>query len=190
MRDDREIEKIGWIEGMTTLAVVAILAVAFSPLVVRYVEDTRRETTTADMADLARAYVRYHADTGRWPCAWDGTRTTQTALTGQQCFHRPEPGLAGWDGPYLERGIERSGNLHIAVAPRGESPGEGLVDGWGQPFTVIYQAPTPHLAGADGGVIAIVSGGPDGQVDTSRRRVIGGAPDADDLVHVITRRVG
>ena len=53
----------------------------------------------------------------------------------------------------------------------------------------MYQAPTARIAGADGGVIAIVSGGSDGRIRTSRRRAVAGTPVGDDLVHVVTRKI-
>jgi hypothetical protein len=43
-----------------------------------------------------------------------------------------------------------------------------LRDRWGRPFRVVFQAPTRRIPGAVDGAIALISAGPDGELQTSR----------------------
>jgi prepilin-type N-terminal cleavage/methylation domain-containing protein len=189
MRYGKNLAGLTLVEVIVAMAVLSILAAALSPLVVRYVQDARRTRSENDMRSIATAYIQYFSDTGVWPCNWSGTRTTQTTLTTQSCFYQPERAVANWNGPYLKDGYRRGDELSVALAPRAKTPGEGLLDGWGQPYTVMYQAPTNRIAGASAGAIIVVSSGPDGTLRTSRRRAVEGTPVGDDLIHVVTRKL-
>jgi hypothetical protein len=107
---------------------------------------------------VAEVFLRYHDETGLWPCAWTGKTSSITLLASFQCLQR--------------RGL-----------------GGKVVDEWDSLLRVVYQAPDAEIEGAEGGVIALISPGPDGKVNTRLSRAIHGKPEGDDRVHVVTRDI-
>jgi hypothetical protein len=65
--------------------------------------------------------------------------------------------------------------------------GGTVVDRWGNPLRVVYQAPTPRLIGASRGVISLVSLGPDGALETQDSRAVEGRAAGDDRLELVTR---
>jgi general secretion pathway protein G len=72
----------------------------------------RRSATIADLSNLRTALDLFHSDTGRYPTIAEGL----AALVTQP------PGLAGWQGPYIEQ-----------VCP----------DQWGTPYRYVCPATNP-----------------------------------------------
>jgi prepilin-type N-terminal cleavage/methylation domain-containing protein len=55
------------IEIAIVLAVIAILAAVLTPMVTRYLEDSRIARAQADLRTIADGVKLYQRDTGRWP---------------------------------------------------------------------------------------------------------------------------
>lgn len=60
------------IEILVAIALLAIVAAAFTPLVLRVREDTRLQRARADAEALGRAILAFRLDLGLWPVSNDG----------------------------------------------------------------------------------------------------------------------
>jgi type II secretory pathway pseudopilin PulG len=54
------------------VAIVAIIAGAITPLVLKYIGDARRTRALSDARTLGQAILSFNLDTGRWPVSDDG----------------------------------------------------------------------------------------------------------------------
>jgi hypothetical protein len=100
--------------------------------------------------------------------------------------HREETGSwpCGWSG---DSSSATRLDSFACLADRGLAG--AVVDRWGRPLRVVYQSPTPRLIGASGGVIALVSSGPNGELETRDSQALEGRSAGDDRVEVVTREV-
>lgn len=96
------------IELIVVIAIIAILAAIIAPNVFKAIEKAKISRTVADMKSIKTAVLSYYADTGSWPNSHYIRDNTSSLLT--------DPGIAGWDGPYLEK---------IAQSPLSRQPGIG-----------------------------------------------------------------
>jgi hypothetical protein len=64
-----------------------------------------------------------------------------------------------------------------------------LRDRWGRAFRVVFQAPTGRIPGSADGAIALVSMGPDGELQTPDSLALRGESAGDDQVRLIARGV-
>jgi prepilin-type N-terminal cleavage/methylation domain-containing protein len=60
------------IEVLVAVAIVAIIAGAITPLVLKYIGDARRARALSDARTLGQAILSFNLDTGRWPVSDDG----------------------------------------------------------------------------------------------------------------------
>jgi prepilin-type N-terminal cleavage/methylation domain-containing protein len=60
------------IEVLVAVAIVAIVAGAITPLVLKYVGDARRSRALADARTIGQSLIAFNLDTGRWPVSDDG----------------------------------------------------------------------------------------------------------------------
>lgn len=84
------------IEVIVAVAIVAVMAGAITPVVYRQVNEARRDATASELAALQRGLLDFYADTGRFPSEAEGL----TALV-------VDPGVGGWQGPYVAGGAQR-----------------------------------------------------------------------------------
>jgi prepilin-type N-terminal cleavage/methylation domain-containing protein len=61
------------IEVLVAVAIVAIVAGAITPLVLKYIGDARRARALSDARTIGQAILSFNLDTGRWPVSNDGT---------------------------------------------------------------------------------------------------------------------
>ena len=60
------------IEVLVAVAIVAILAGAITPLVLKYIGDARSARALSDARTMGQAIIAFNLDTGRWPVSNDG----------------------------------------------------------------------------------------------------------------------
>jgi prepilin-type N-terminal cleavage/methylation domain-containing protein len=60
------------IEVLVAVAIVAIIAGAITPLVLKHIGDARRARALSDARTLGQAILSFNLDTGRWPVSDDG----------------------------------------------------------------------------------------------------------------------
>jgi general secretion pathway protein G len=171
---------------IVSVAVVSLLAGILIPVVSSQTDDARRARAWAEMEVIAKAFAQFRADTKAWPgpgapMPAASLTTTDVDLTTFRSFYTNPSGLAGWKGPYLDRGAAESGVLQVAIPATATSAGSGFLDPWGQPYRVFTFAP----CAANLGSVMIVSRGPDGVVNSSANDVHAGKPAGDDLVKVV-----
>ncbi|MCB1183218.1 type II secretion system protein GspG [bacterium] len=167
---ERQRNRLGNREGFTLLeiviavAIVAVMAGALAPLVFRQLEKAREDATRAELDAIRAALLDFYTDTGRLPTEGEGL----AALVA-------DPGVAGWEGPYLGDGTP---DQATAVAE----------DAWHASY--LYDlAPHTNPAGAADAVVA--SGGTSLSVDSG---AVGGtwnftAATDDIVVAVVTAAV-
>lgn len=111
-------------ELLIVLAIIALLAGIVAPNFFRKEEQAKARTTKAQIELLVQALDQFRLDTGRYPSTSEGLQSL-----------RSNPGIEGWDGPYLRK----------ETIPD---------DGWKRPY--IYRSPGQH------GDFDILSYGKDG----------------------------
>jgi general secretion pathway protein G len=112
------------IELMVVLFILGLLAALVGPRLMGRVGVAKQKTAQTQIQLLATALDLFHLDVGRYPTEEEGLKSLVDA---------PE-GLAGWAGPYLDKGVPK--------------------DPWGRDY--IYKSPGEHgpydltSLGADG----------------------------------------
>ena len=115
------------IELLLVLVILATLAALVVPKFTRRSEQAKVTGARADIANIEVVLDAFEVDCGRYPTTQEGLGALLNEPTG----------LAGWQGPYLKRGMPK--------------------DPWGNPY--VYRSPGQHNTnGCD-----LYSMGPDGQ---------------------------
>jgi general secretion pathway protein G len=137
------------------LAVLAILAGTVGPLLFREFLAAREAETRAHLEALNQGLMVFYRDTGRLPTEAEGLASLVT-----------DPGIAGWQGPYVGAGREAAAD---AVA----------LDAWSRPLA--YDRTPVLSAGAAAAII--VSGGGDRRLGSGTIGglwTVGGTADGTD----------
>lgn len=100
------------IELLVVLAILGLLAGLVGPRVIGQLGGAKSQSASVQIQDLASAVDLFRLDVGRYP----------TEAEGLQALVTQPPGLAGWNGPYLRRGLPN--------------------DPWGNPYR--YRYPGQH----------------------------------------------
>ena len=183
------------IELIVVLSVIATLAAALTPMIISYVEDAKSITAKADVKTIAEAILAFNKDMHEWPIWESGTQTKagdtkytvlyseegdkdvscdvpwstdEDTIDDQLITNDPNYPLTGakeWKGPYIT-------NLGA--------------DPWGNRYYVDVYALGPVGPQVKNYAAFVVSGGPDGVIETKDRQkrkgfTIGG----DDIVRRI-----
>jgi len=115
------------IELLLVLAILAVLAAMVVPKFTKRSQQAKNTAASVDIANIEVAMDAFEVDCGRYPTTQEGLGALLNEPTG----------LAGWQGPYLKRGMPK--------------------DPWANPY--LYRSPGQHNAnGCD-----LYSMGPDGQ---------------------------
>lgn len=69
------------IEVLVALAVVAIMAAALTPMVIKYLNDGRRVRAMSDSQSMGQAILAFRLDTGRWPVNNDANQNDNGELS-------------------------------------------------------------------------------------------------------------
>lgn len=173
------------IELVVTIAILTLLAGILVPAVGNYMEKGKNGKVSAELRELVNAISTYNVDTGAWPGATDITTLTTTnfQLTDIPCFYRNTFSKTGWNGPYLNKGVMVSGAMTVAVAGASGSAGSGLLDPWGNAYSLYTFA--NNYSGTAGGAVLLCRG-PNGAVNTSAANIFAGTPSGDDILQVVT----
>jgi len=83
------------VELIVVIAIIAILAAIIAPNAFKAIEKAKIARTAADLKSIKTAVLSYYADIGTWPNCHYIRDSTSSLIT--------NPGLNGWDGPYLEK---------------------------------------------------------------------------------------
>jgi general secretion pathway protein G len=174
------------IELVAAVAILLVLAGVVVPAITGKVEKARQARATADMKQLSDAFNTYRADTGTWPSdsTFSNAVTTSTSLLSYTCLFAAPSGVSNWNGPYMTNGYANGSTMQIAYSA--SSTTGGVLDPWGQPYTVYYFAVGYN---SSQGAIVIVSKGGDNTLDSTTTQIWGGQAADDDLVMMVTRKL-
>lgn len=179
------------VELVIVIAIIALLSGIVIPVVASQVDDAKRTRALEDMDTIARAFSSFRTHTSRWPSSGSQVPAVQDTTSGNdeflgfRCLYANGQNLLGWKGPYLNDGVMVGNDMQAAIAATHDAPGGGLVDPWGQPYRVYRFAQTA----GNGGMIALLCRGADGQFNSSANDVSAGAPAGDDILKIISRRL-
>jgi len=144
------------------LAVVAIMAAVITPMVFRQLMAARERATVAELDQINRGLNAFFADTGRYPAKAEGL----AALVS-------DPGVGGWQGPYVEYAQEEP----VAQVTR---------DAWNLAYAYGL---SPLTTPVDTAEVLVVRGGGNRVVDSG---TVGGSwqvrTPGDDLMALVTAR--
>jgi len=102
------------IELIVVIAIIAVLAAIIAPNAFKAIEKAKVSAFCADIKSVGSAVYALYADTGRFPCHYEDI--TCPLITGADCSDSGcgtgctcgvWRNVAGWDGPYLEKGPGR-----------------------------------------------------------------------------------
>jgi prepilin-type N-terminal cleavage/methylation domain-containing protein len=176
------------IEILVAAAILVLLSAALVPLLLTQAQKSRVGRTEGEVHAVAMAFRGYYADTGRWPCNWSTTTPIDEPLLEYACMYSNTQHLDGWNGPYLNKGVT-VGEATRVSAPSTDGGYEGIVDAWGNPFEVVFRPADATRPGEAGGLILLLSPGPDRKLETSTAAAVLDAPTGDDLIQIVTRKV-
>jgi len=125
------------IELLLVLVILGTLAAIVVPKFTRRSEQARLTAARTDIANLEVALDTFEIDTGRYP-------TTEEGL---QALVEAPPGITGWKGPYIKRGVPKdpwgndyryqcpgqhnsSGYDLFSCGPDGKEGGDDDIDNW------------------------------------------------------------
>jgi prepilin-type N-terminal cleavage/methylation domain-containing protein len=83
------------IELIVVIAIIAVLAAIIAPNAFKAIRKAQITRTLQSLKTIKQSALSYYANTGRWVASHYIVDNTGP-------FFR-DPGIAGWDGPYLER---------------------------------------------------------------------------------------
>ena len=106
------------------MVILGMLAALVFPKLLPKVGKGKQSAAKTQIELLGQALDQFRLDTGRYPTTSEGLNALLT-----------DPGLPGWDGPYLKKGVPN--------------------DPWGRPYH--YESPGTHVGDYD-----IISFGADG----------------------------
>jgi len=109
------------IELIVVIAIVAILAAIIAPNAFRAIEKTKISRAISDTRAIKTAALSYYADTGTWPPQYRLTNVLNPFLS--------NPGISGWDGPYIEKWNPHPWAGHVGWDPTIDLDNSGIVDG-------------------------------------------------------------
>jgi general secretion pathway protein G len=108
---NRERNGFTLVELLVVMVILGLLAALVVPRYVAKEKKGRHQTARVQIELLGQALDQFRLDTGRYPTTAEGLNALVV-----------NPGIPGWDGPYLKKGVP--------------------LDPWGRPY--IYQCPGSH----------------------------------------------
>jgi len=99
------------VELIVVMVILGMLAALVFPKLLPKVGKGKQSAAKTQIELLGQALDQFRLDTGRYPTTAEGLNVLQT-----------DPGLPGWDGPYLKKGVPN--------------------DPWGRPYH--YESPGTH----------------------------------------------
>ena len=124
------------VELVVVIAIIAILAAIVTPNAFRAIEKSKCARAIQEAKTIKTAALSYYADTGTWPPRYRLTTPLNPFLT--------DPGVAGWDGPYVEKWNAHPWAGHIGWDPTIDLDDSGVVDG-----CVVFDDDRPGTSASD-----------------------------------------
>lgn len=93
----REEKGFTLVELITVVAIIAILGAVVAPNIIKAIEGSRVVAAISDVKIIKNAALAYYADTGQWPRSPENGSNSDLGF-----LVDPDPGVNGWNGPYLE----------------------------------------------------------------------------------------
>jgi general secretion pathway protein G len=81
------------IELIVVIAIIAVLAAIIVPNAFRAIEKAKISKIIAEIKVIKTAALDYYSDTGSWPLQYRLVTPLNSFLN--------NPGISGWDGPYV-----------------------------------------------------------------------------------------
>lgn len=96
------------IELMVVIVILAAIASIVGPRLFKNVGKAKRGTARTQMAQIEAALDGFRLDVGRYPSSSEGLAALER-----------DPGVKGWDGPYLKKSVPADPwqNPYVYVAP-------------------------------------------------------------------------
>jgi general secretion pathway protein G len=107
----REEEGFTLIELIIVVAIIAILSAVVAPNILKAIDNSRVVAVMADTKIIQSAALAYNADTGQWPQSPEVNEGNEENKGSDPGFiNNPgtDPGVDGWNGPYLDRWPEKN----------------------------------------------------------------------------------
>jgi prepilin-type N-terminal cleavage/methylation domain-containing protein len=180
-------------EVIIAVALVAIMAVAIAPPLIKNLNEGKVARAQSDAAVIAGSIMQFYKDTGTWPlqndadAAFDLTRLAGNTSLGGGDTGIPA-GLAGvagsgnWDswgqvGSLSDQLIRNATDTVDPLYPETTRPHEQPgwagpyldrepLDPWGHPYVVNIRYLNPNVAGAENHSVMVLSAGPNGVFET------------------------
>ena len=124
------------IELLVVIAIIAVLAAIITPNAFKAVEKAKVSRTISEVRTIKTAALAYYSDTGTWPILYRLTDPVNSFLT--------DPGIARWDGPYVEKWSPHPWSGHIGWDPTIDLDDSGIADG-----CVVLDDDRPGTSAAD-----------------------------------------
>ena len=191
MRRVRESAGFQRLELIGVVALLVLLGGVVVPMARKEMGITRRMRAENDLAAIAGAFERYHEHLGGWPACKEADRPgASVAVSRFMCLYENPGGLATWRGPYL-----RTDDSPIAA--RVASPAAETLplhtsaelslrvrrDPWGREYRVLWPRD-----GAASRVLAIVSLGENGVLETTLEDLAASRKGGDDVIQIVNAR--
>ena len=160
------------VELLVVITIIALIMGIVGPRVLNYLTESKAKAAKIQIESFSSALDLYFLDLGRYPTSNEGL----SALTRSN-------NQAGWNGPYLNKGVMVNGNMTVSVPAANGTPGTGLLDPWGNPY-YVYTFANNYSATAGG--VVLLSRGPNGAANTTVANVFANTPAQDDLIQVVT----
>lgn len=194
-------------ETVVTIAVIAVIAAALTPMLVNYLEDARTRRAEAEVKVIGGALASLVTDLNKYP-AYTGTKNSGAPDLELLCSAGSLPGLAAGvtDWPAFTPGsdcavgtkIDRLENILVTNTPLGDAANKFNTDSrergqWKGPYGERFNLADPWersyvvnikngaVPGSLNKVIWVLSAGPNGVIDTPSDTLI----TAGDLVPLV-----
>ena len=102
------------IEIMVVAVIIAVLAAIVAPAVLGRVDTAKHNAAKGQIASFDTALSSFRLDTGDFPASGQGLQSL-----------RADPGVQGWDGPYLTKELPKDpwGKDYVYTYPSSNNPG-------------------------------------------------------------------
>jgi len=109
------------VELIVVIAIISVLAAVIAPSAFRAIEKAKCSRAIAESKVVKTAAFAYYTDTDFWPPQYRLTTALNPFLT--------DPGVEGWEGPYVEKWSTHPWTGHIGWDPTIDLDASGSEDG-------------------------------------------------------------
>jgi len=124
------------IELIVVIGIIAILAAIVAPNAFKAIEKAKISRAISETRTIKTAALSYYSDTGTWSPRYRPTDPLNPFLT--------NPGVSGWDGPYVEKWNTHPCKRHMGWDTTIDLDDDGMVDG-----CVVLDGDRPGTSSSD-----------------------------------------